>query len=1337
MAEARLQVILRGLQDSKDVDRKNEFLCHLIEESKKVEFCDQNFVVDFLRALRLLIVDSEQAIRSQALRTARYLTTNEQIIKSMLMLNMDLFISRALERDSKFLWERMQALKLIRQFMKLAPHLIPRSVVQSLVSIAEHPKDDFGRISLDAIRELVLINPEVVSSCNGIRTIVDAILDTSGQEIAGSLTLTLLFLIDQDSTRRCLRPSLDIAKLLSVFTDTETSNSPEKEARRAAAHKALVTMMRSWTGILCLTSDKNGLRSLIQLLGLPPSVKGSSWAKEAIFDILIEIMQAVRSEDLFVRGNRNLWKIMGPNLLHSYIVIVLLAFMDCGLVQILTKLGMSKDPEFSGVATNLLTEILRLSSGLLPRSICAQLNSLPSVVQQCAEFGGDIQKRVRALTMITGLGGADETVLGFSSPISMEQHGFRSRRHLSMPSMSRHDRNESRFGLGTQWIERIVFGSDHEEPEASASGHPGKSRMARVNSEAVDDEIELQAMLKKSQVLATKEYRNWDFNLCLTLLRGKLTTQNGLVLTLKTKFIKRLLSFMKPSKDFFADLSWELNNMVHIKVACQLVRVMLNHAEGREYSFFNELISDILKTLASEADRAVVLNAPDSELAKSKSKSSSAGARAPTKVFHREKCNGRLSREYFSILGILSANKHGQQILDNNGLYFQNLKDLAMVPSTHMAPLLANNLSHTHNLSRELLQYWLINSDSQLRLIIISKLRTILRSLNHMGQDDRTASWAIGLLVQQQRSEKEVALCALSVLEEAGQKQSYLRVLVAMKPDFSIVGSAANNLQISFLATAEGFSYLNSIGWVEQQLKLWRADGGGNQRYVETLENALVAALNAQTGSSMGGEAGSGLTASSHNSCVPTGRPGQQPWPKMVGLRSATEDYYFTRLHQLPWNIKLWLTKSKRSNPWGITTDAYLYTCYGNEAEGGGLCTFVVGKILKDDLLQVKKIMTDNTVKLKARLSVGAMAKSSGEESQSNFRGAYSFDEATDMEKMCSPEHWQTVTKDNLMLIGDGTRWEFEWGSNGPYLKAIWFQLPQAQSSAVLLAPHFYGELARTERGCTMLRASGHFAHFVDTIKSSESTAIQKRAALWALGQVGSSDRGFSLFEETGVLEFISNQAKDFHVLSMRGTCFYILGLLSRSQKARRLLAKLGWEFAPHSQAGIVVPSVISSFLSLPQVQSTVSWANDPKNIFGVKNVPSKSKGPGEQTEEVEADRDPNSQGSVVLGHISNLCNHVTQKTSLSALRAMRGEPANRGLFSSGVLLLETFKLLSSYTYRLPARRFILFDLYTWIQFDKETMAMFDMPFNTAVSEERLCLLLKEEQDRNGGDTSV
>jgi len=38
-------------------------------------------------------------------------------------------------------------------------------------------------------------------------------------------------------------------------------------------------MMRSWPGILALSSDRAALRSLVQLLSLPTTVKGASRSK--------------------------------------------------------------------------------------------------------------------------------------------------------------------------------------------------------------------------------------------------------------------------------------------------------------------------------------------------------------------------------------------------------------------------------------------------------------------------------------------------------------------------------------------------------------------------------------------------------------------------------------------------------------------------------------------------------------------------------------------------------------------------------------------------------------------------------------------------------------------------------------------------------------------------------------------------------------------------------------------------------------------------------------------------------------------------------------------------
>ena len=85
----------------------------------------------------------------------------------------------------------------------------------------------------------------------------------------------------------------------------------------------------------------------------------------------------------------------------------------------------------------------------------------------------------------------------------------------------------------------------------------------------------------------------------------------------------------------------------------------------------------------------------------------------------------------------------------------------------------------------------------------------------------------------------------------------------------------------------------------------------------------------------------------------------------------------------------------------------------------------------------------------------------------------------------------------------------------------------------------------------------------------------------------------------------------------------------------------------------------------------------------------------------------------------------MTQKSSLQTLRQMRSD--HKHLFSSSVLLFETFKLLSSYTYRLPARRFILFDLFVTVSFTPHTIQTFDQKFNVHCDPKTLIQLLTQE----------
>lgn len=55
------------------------------------------------------------------------------------------------------------------------------------------------------------------------------------------------------------------------------------------------------------------------------------------------------------------------------------------------------------------------------------------------------------------------------------------------------------------------------------------------------------------------------------------------------------------------------------------------------------------------------------------------------------------------------------------------------------------------------------------------------------------------------------------------------------------------------------------------------------------------------------------------------------------------------------------------------------------------------------------------------------------------------------------------------------------------------------RASAVLLPPHLYGELARTERGCELLRQHGDLKNLLHVARNSHAPADDRIGALWAV----------------------------------------------------------------------------------------------------------------------------------------------------------------------------------------------------------------------------------------------
>jgi Rapamycin-insensitive companion of mTOR, N-term/Rapamycin-insensitive companion of mTOR, domain 5/Rapamycin-insensitive companion of mTOR RasGEF_N domain/Rapamycin-insensitive companion of mTOR, middle domain len=1445
--KSSLNAISENLWEDQKARVVSQALLQIVDLTKLApSFRDLTSIDALMKAVRYVVATKDRTLRSQAYRALRYMMRDEDTVADMLKVRMDILVARSLERDNKYMWERMQALKLIRAIMEVAPARMPRSLVQALVSVADAAKDEFRRVCLDTLRELALVNPNIVAACNGIRSMVEAILDAECQDVAGSLTLTLLFLLDQQSTRKFIHVETDLQRLFSVFTDMDGTTSRTKEASRAAAHKALITIMRSWTGILCLTSDRGGLSSLVRTLQLPPSVSGVSWAKEAIFELFFEILHVVRSSDLRIVYARD--SVAGPpssNLLHNYIVMVLFAFLECGLVEVLTSLATSTDAEFSGVAQNLLVEILRLSADLFPRSMCADLNSLTEVVSSATAFHNDEFLRFRATNMIidmhvSSVSTADPNGLVMASApasaLSPDTKTSDKPHHLVSVSHALERMQRGRNPLLWQQIQRrredphregVVHGIDVEafaleyDPSSiyqfynnvieqqygvgsalsGTSGglfRPSHSRATHVTysntvlqrlrfeMDSQVDENDLQSMFKASGVVVGKDYLAWDFELCLRLLEGPLRTPHGLSIALNTKFIKRLLSFLRPEKKTFCNLEWVPANMIYAQVACQLFHVLVESQQGSEYQHFVSLVDDLIKAMLRECGKL------------DDGKQQSGSIDAASRPFSRHNTATCMSREYFALLGIVSAYPRGDNFFAMHNFY----QDMYLLCTDHSRDYMTRNLLASFDYSgnsklRTLIETWAKNGSTSVRRFAVSHMRLLLRR-----NVPDIWKWGVNLLIAQlQFEDRHVALAALNVLEEACVDDpmcldTLINTLSKKHDCFDHVGSYANNLQLLLLSRPTGVEVLRKTGWIDRQLKAWGSSG--MVCYVEALESALVSSLNSvgssaalsiapsnesdSSGSSNGNisaqeETGAGSSPADSNESKSKSKSLSEQVNRMsadaVGYtgpfggfggfrnlnsaqRSKADDYYLDRIHNLPWNVELELVHPKGRAIIHLITEAVVHTV-PKDSDEEGYKTYVVATVLNvgnsPDPYRVDPVVTVRT-----RLTVGAV---SAQES------AYI---------QCTPEARQALSPSNTSVHMDGTIWNFEYRhadgaavgargsvstssaaayhmrtpssrfrrthdrSNGPelLLQSIWFEIPTPNTfmPSVSLAPHLYGEMCKTRAGALLLQNSGKITEAISIVRTiaqldggqedaDTKIADQKhidpklptsatasppspqlqRAALWAIGQIGSSQHGFGLLSPSAIVEFISDQARCCSTLSMRGTCFYVLGLLSRTAVGRKRLSQLGWEVSRHPQSGVIVPRDFETFMRMPSSHSTGSWAADPTNQVGLAYVPLKSKLPG--------DNEPDSRALVILGHISNLSNNVTQKSSLQTLRQMRADTRLQHYFSSPAMLYETLKLLNAYTFRLPARRFIMFDLLGRAQFDRKTINYFDTDFQT------------------------
>jgi rapamycin-insensitive companion of mTOR len=178
------------------------------------------------------------------------------------------------------------------------------------------------------------------------------------------------------------------------------------------------------------------------------------------------------------------------------------------------------------------------------------------------------------------------------------------------------------------------------------------------------DLAEFRQKLQLSGVLQTKEWAKWDWDVITEIVDGPLENPTLLQAALKTKFIKRLVSFLRPSNNAFVNIPRKSENSKYTQIACHLLEILVSDDDGRSFLNSNPLLPQVGDLFRLEAEPSY------------------ASSCKLERIFTKEKVLRTLSQDYFTIIGALSGSKLGLDFLHNFKL-FEYLPSLCLLPDRH------------------------------------------------------------------------------------------------------------------------------------------------------------------------------------------------------------------------------------------------------------------------------------------------------------------------------------------------------------------------------------------------------------------------------------------------------------------------------------------------------------------------------------------------------------------------------------------------------------------------------------------------------------------------------
>ncbi len=760
--------------------------------------------------VQMMLLSSSREVIAAGYRVMRYAITDRTSLQIIRGLNTDYMVIMSLVKETKATLEREQALKFVRAFMDVRDGVkeLSLAVLRIIVAVAENNDDRLRSICLLTVAEILIRDPPLLVAAGGMGTLTDALGDGS-YHAAESLAAAFMHMLDLPKRRRFLRSGHELEAPFAAFTDSPSNPHLQEEKLKTNA-KVIAALFKSWPGVITLSmNDFFAVRSLISSL-LIPSPQVRNILLELLFDILR--IKPPSWSSSFLAGRRlttygrvtNL-KSEGPNnpqvadkdgdtekqdLLEHFTAVVLAVLLHSGLVKSL--LYVAEDVlsmPLKRKTTLLLGEVLRMANQLLPSSWGAAIQVLPGLFDSAAAFNHE--DRSIASGTIYQVDSVNRTL------------------YRSGPAQHAHAATRGAIGL-----------------DSDPSGR--QAEQAKTQSTHQMDEAQFRTLMLETQVLNTVNYTKWRWDLIQSIIEGPLLNPKRLDEALKaTKFLHRLLGFYRPFKYRFSDVKNTKPNQRYVRAGCALLRTLLQNPEGARYVAESKLIRQLAECL-SHFDRM-------------------SGLTSASPLLSFERMSETLTGGYFALLGALSGDSRGMQILERWRIVNMFYHIVELSGRDDMIKALLSNMDYTQDGHlRVIISKAMTACSKDIRIFATRLLRKYAtRPIQSPGSSNASAGlaeWAIRLLITQLYDpEIEVCEVAVRILEEACNRTQSLEYVVKCRPALDHLGAIGAPLMLRFLSTSVGYHYLDGVDYISKEMDDWFL--GRNDTYVVRVEASLMRAF--------------------------------------------------------------------------------------------------------------------------------------------------------------------------------------------------------------------------------------------------------------------------------------------------------------------------------------------------------------------------------------------------------------------------------------------------------------------------------------------------------------